>query len=75
MRLKHHKVKKGFLSASFRMRYSTLKTCLVKRDPNASNLKKDKIKKDDKSNNYRSALHFKYSTPADVLICINPLHS
>ena len=27
------------------MRYSTLKTCLVKRDPNASNLKKDKIKK------------------------------
>ena len=57
------------------MRHSTLKTCLVKRDPNASNLKKDKIKKDDKSNNYRSALHFKDSTPADVLICINPSHS
>ena len=29
-------------------------------------------KKYDESNNYLSTLHFKYSTPADVLICIKP---
>ena len=60
--------KKRFLSTSFIKRYTTYKTCLVKRDLNAiSNLKKDN-KKDGKSNKYLSALHFKYSTHADVLI-------
>ena len=33
---------------------------------------KRRNKKDGKSNNYISTLNFKYSTPTDVLICINP---
>lgn len=59
---------------SFIKRYTTYKTWLVKKDLNViSNLKKDN-KKDDKSNNYLSALHFKYSTPADLHLSTNPLH-
>ena len=62
------KVKKGFLSTGFRKHHTTYKRVLSKPE-------KGHNKKDDKSNNYLFALHFKYSTPPEVLICINPLHS
>ena len=76
LRLEHHKVKKRVLKHNFQKAlYNVQNVSCQERSKCYVEPEKKKKKMTKGITILFSALHFKSSTPADVLICISPLHS